>query len=132
MGGEGRMKNRKARGLIGVLMVVLLAPGCSSKRYEVDYHYEILKKASGGAVQTVVKGSAKRATSGERGGGTQPGGGRINSLVRQVTADTATIETTFPDGSTTSIRLAPQETKEYLSPRGNYGIRLALDRIRRQ
>jgi hypothetical protein len=124
-------RNRLAVFYILLLGSVIVAAGCSgSSAYEVDYKFEVLKKAPDGTVEVVGKGTSQKTKSGEAGGGDYPGIGAISTGARKVGKDAATIEITYPDKTTGTLELAPKETKEQFHSSGAYGVRITVDEIR--
>jgi hypothetical protein len=114
--------------LLGSAFVVA---GCSGRGgYEVDYKFEVLKKAPDRTVEVVGKGTSQKTKSGEAGGGDYSGIGAISTGVRTIGEKAATIEITYPDKTTGTVELGHKETKEHFHSSGAYGVRITVGEIR--
>jgi hypothetical protein len=124
---------RNFRVALHLLLVgsVFVLAGCSGRDgSEVDYTFEVLKKAPSGAVEVVEKGTSQNTKRGDAGGGDYPGIGSISTGARKIGKDTATIEITYPDKTTGTLELGPKATKEHYHSSGAFGVRITLDEIR--
>src|SRR5947207_13375454 len=104
---------------------VFVGGGCTGRGgSEVDYQFEVLKKAPDTTVEVVGKGTSLKTKSGEAGGGEYSGIGVISTGVRKIGEKAATIEVTYPDKTTGTLELGPKATKEHFHTSGAYGVRI--------
>ena len=128
-----KYSTRNPWALLHILLLgsVIVVAGCSgSSAYEVDYEFEVLKKAPDGTVEVVGKGTSQKTKSGEAGGSDFSGVGAISTGARKIGKDAATIEITYPDKTTGTLELGPKASKEHFHSSGAYGVRITVDEIR--
>src|SRR2546423_10364786 len=124
-----KYSTRNFRVALHVLLVgsVFVLAGCSGRDgSEVDYKFEVLKKAPDGTVEVVGKGTSQKTKSGEAGGGDYPGIGSISTGARKIGKDAAMIEITYPDKTTGTLEIGPKATKEHFHTSGAYGVRITI------
>jgi hypothetical protein len=124
---------RNSRAVLHVLLLglVFVVGGCTGRGgSEVDYKFEVLKKAPDGTVEVVGKGTSQKTKSSEAGGFDYSGIGAISTGVRKIGEKAATIEITYPDKTTGTLELGPNATKEHFHSSGAYGVRITVDEIR--
>lgn len=127
---ESKIKEFVKRDVLPILLLgsAFVVAGCSGS--EVDYKFEVLKKAPDGTVEVAEKGTSQKTKSGDAGGGDVPGIGSISTGARKIGHDVATIEITYPDKTTGTLELGPKATKEHFHSSGDYGVRITVDEIR--
>ena len=124
---------RNSRAVLHVLLLgsAFVVAGCSGRSgSELDYKFEVLKKAPDVFGEVVGRGTSHKTSGGEAGGFDYPGIGYISTSARKIGKDSATIEITYPDKTTGTLELGPKATKEHFHGSGAYGVRITVDEIR--